>query len=151
MKTIFDCTTVEELKEFGTLKAVREEFLRHTPGKGGFKLNTYKGMLEAVTYIREATKMAYCEMTGQPAPEYSSPFFKGKAEEYIYYLTQTYGELRRKGLRYNHMHFVDPDAAKHWYWEIAKIIHPDNCKHPLAAEAMNGLRDVYDNMAHYKK
>lgn len=146
MKTIFDCTTIEELKEFGTLKAVREEFLQHTPSKGGFKLNTYKGMLEAVTYIREATKMAYCEMTGQPAPEYNSLFFKGKAEEYIYHLTQADGGTRCRALGITRILFHDPEKAKQWYREISKVVHPDNCNHPLAAEAMNEVTRLYKDM-----
>lgn len=73
-------------------------------------------------------------------------YFKSKADKYIYCLLELSGEQRMKQLKIYKSLYINKEAAKEWYMNIAKNIHPDICKSKKAAEAMAELRSIYNNM-----
>ena len=136
-KNILEVKTLEELKEFGKLVEVRKIFKEAAKGldvKG--KTNSWAGMLETV---KEAARLK--EEAG-----FEDPFFKSRAARLIFFLTQADGEMRMKELGVNRKHYTDKDYAKKWMTDLLKVIHPDVCRHPLAADATAEVNRIYEDM-----
>ena len=66
--------------------------------------------------------------------------------KYIFYLVELNGKLQLDFLGISFEHYKNKKVADKWHKEIAKIIHPDRCKHPKATEAMKALENLYKGM-----
>ena len=73
-------------------------------------------------------------------------YFKDKISKYIFYLVELNGKLQLDFLGISFEHYKNKKVADKWHKEIAKIIHPDRCKHPKATEAMKVLENLYKGM-----
>lgn len=73
-------------------------------------------------------------------------YFKSEADRIIYALLKLDGEQRLKELGVDRSHTKDLQKAKKWRNDLAKIIHPDICNHPEAAEASGKLTKLYEQM-----
>ncbi len=137
--------SIEELKSYGSLKEVRNEFEQLLGCEDiKFKMNTWENMYKSIRVIQKLLNI-------NGGIKYSSDkeddlYFKGTAEKYIYYLLELQGDERLKKLGVNKMHYVDKEIAAKWKKNIAKVIHPDNCHHIKAKEAMETLNKLYGEM-----
>ena len=66
--------------------------------------------------------------------------------KYMFYLVELNGKLQLDFLGISFEHYKNKKVADKWHKEIAKIIHPDRCKHPKATEAMKVLENLYKGM-----
>ena len=73
-------------------------------------------------------------------------YFRGEAERYIFFLLELDGKPRLDKLGVNLMHYKSKGVAEAWRAQIAKVIHPDICSHPLAGKAMTIFNDMYRGM-----
>ena len=101
---------------------------------------TYKKATKTIEAWMESHKAE------EPAVEYESPFFKDKASEVIFYLTQADGGMRMNYLQITKRHYYSKDLAKTWRDGLMKIVHPDNCRHPLAGRAAAEVTRIYEDM-----
>ena len=46
--------------------------------------------------------------------------------------------------------YINKDAAREWYMNIAKSIHPDICNSEKSAEAMAELTSIYNKMVKHE-
>jgi len=143
---IFTAKSISELKTCGKLKDVREQF-KSCIDSSKFKTNTWANMFESIKAAKEMAE----SITGKPVPETTQasgndPYFKGEAERYIFFLLEMDGEARKQKLKINRLNYSDKAYAKKWKDSIAKIVHPDNCKHPLAEAAYTELTEMYKGM-----
>lgn len=131
---IFEAKTLDELQTMGKLADVRGP-LKEMAAKYNIKVVTNKWILawEGIQAVKKAI-------------EDDDPFFKSKAARLIFFLTQADGEMRMKELGVNRKHFADKDYAKAWMTDLLKVVHPDNCKHPLAADATAEVNRIYRDM-----
>ena len=67
-------------------------------------------------------------------------------ESIISSLVNLDGKKRLDALRVTKKHYGKKTLAKTWRNDIAKLIHPDVCAHPLANQAMNQLNNLYESM-----
>lgn len=137
--------SIEELKKCGSLPLIREEF-RTLVGNEDFalKTDTWDSMLESIMKVQNLLKNF--EALQQKKEESKELYFKGEAEKYLFYLLELQGEERLNKLGVNKMHYVNKERANKWKNNIAKIIHPDNCHHEKAEEAMEVLNKLYEEM-----
>jgi hypothetical protein len=136
-KNILEVKTLEELKEFGKLVEVRKIFREAIKGlnyKG--RVNSWANMFESV---KEAAAL-------KEEVAFDDPFFKSRAARLIFFLTQADGEMRMKELGVNRKHYTDRDYAKKWMTDLLKVIHPDVCRHPYAADATAEVNRIYEDM-----
>lgn len=108
--------------------------------------NSTKGLLKKIINLREFINKAN-DVTVKE--ELDDGFFKSKAHEYIYYLTELDGDERINKLKIYKSHYLNKDAAKKWYREISKEIHPDKLverKLKNSERAMAELSAIYSEM-----
>ena len=137
MKDIFEAKSLEELKAIGKMAEVKVP-LKEAAEKYGVKIrvNSWDNVWGSIKAIKKAMEES----------AWDDPFFKSKAARLIFFLTQADGEMRMKELEVNRKHFADKDYAKAWMTNLLKIVHPDNCNHPLAAEAAAEVNRIYKDM-----
>jgi cell division protein FtsB len=75
-----------------------------------------------------------------------SDYFVSPQAEIVYSIIKLDGEQRLKALGINKSHFKDANKAKKWRNDIAKKVHPDKCAHPQAAQAMDEITAIFENM-----
>jgi FtsZ-binding cell division protein ZapB len=75
-----------------------------------------------------------------------SDYFVSPEAEIVYSIIKLDGEQRLKALGINKSHFKDSDKAKKWRNDLAMKVHPDKCAHPHAAEAMEEITALFENM-----
>lgn len=73
-------------------------------------------------------------------------YFKSEVDRIIYALLRLDGEQRLRELGVNKSHTRDLEKAKSWRNKLAKLIHPDVCKHPESVEASTELTNLYEQM-----
>lgn len=56
------------------------------------------------------------------------------------------GEARTDYLGIKEELYTNPAAARKWRDELIKRVHPDNCDHPKAAEAVREITRIYGRM-----
>jgi len=95
--------SVEELKEYGGLQQVREEF-KVLVGDEDFtlKTNTWDNMFKSVLLVQQL--LQNFDMLQQNRKENEELYFKGEAEKYLFYLLELQGEERLKKLGINKIH-----------------------------------------------
>lgn len=76
----------------------------------------------------------------------SQNYFKSLEDEYIFYLVELDGELRKEKLEINISLYKNKDKAKEWRNKLMNIIHPDKSNHPNATKASEVLNELYKNM-----
>lgn len=109
--------------------------------------NSTNGLLKKITNLRE-----FINKSGEIIKDEENSnedFFKSKAHEYIYYLTELDGEERINKLKIYKSHYLNKDVAKKWYREISKEIHPDKLigkKLKNLDKAMAELSAIYREM-----
>lgn len=89
------------------------------------------------------TALAWLEAS---RPAYTDPFFKDEAAKTIFYLLMMDSESRAKELGISARLFHDPGQAKEWRNRMIKIVHPDNCSHPMAAQATEKVMELFNGM-----
>jgi hypothetical protein len=96
----------------------------------------------------ERLKAENAELKQQLAAAQSSEsdYFVSPTAETIYQVIKLDGEQRLKALGINKSHYKDADKAKKWRNDIAMKVHPDKCAHPHAAEAMDEITAIFENM-----
>ena len=77
---------------------------------------------------------------------YDNIYFKSKANEYIYYLVELYGEVQKEKLNIKLVHYKSKEKAKKWRDNIIDIIHPNKSTHPDATKAYSVLDEIYREM-----
>lgn len=75
------------------------------------------------------------------------PFFKDASAKAIFFLLYGSGEMRGRELGISIELYRNQDAAKAWHRKMIKLVHPDNCSHPLAAKATQEVTRMYKRMA----
>lgn len=75
------------------------------------------------------------------------PVFKDASAKAIFYLLYASGEMRTAELGITTSLYRDKDAAKAWHRRMVKLVHPDNCNHPMAARATQEVTRMYKRMA----
>ena len=75
------------------------------------------------------------------------PFFKDASSKAIFFLLYASGEMRTSELGITTELYKDKDAAKAWHRKMIKLVHPDNCTHPMAAQATQEVTRMYKRMA----
>jgi hypothetical protein len=152
--------TIEDLKGLGSYHQVRQTIHSWLGKNLTFKANGWEDLLKAVKRIQSLPG----EELVQPMSDYSvqptedsnygetvssdetTLYFKSEAARIIYALVELDEEYRLKELGIDKSYYGDSDKAKKWRNKLAKIIHPDQCKHPKAALATTQLTQLYKNM-----
>ncbi|MBE9235558.1 hypothetical protein IQ227_05770 [Anabaena aphanizomenioides LEGE 00250] len=137
--------TLEELQTLGSFKEVRQDVQNSLGNTLGLKAKSWQNLWESIQAIQNLIS----EQLGQQNQENTttnisildedSLYFKSEASRIIYALVELDQKYRLKELRVNQSHYQDADKARQWRNELAKIIHPDICKHPKAALATSKL------------
>ena len=76
----------------------------------------------------------------------ADPFFKDEASKVIFFLLYGEGELRTSTLGITVELYKNQELAKTWYRDMVKLVHPDNCSHPLAAKAFMEVNRIHKRM-----
>lgn len=150
----YEVKNVDELKEIGKLITVKKEInkdIRRITGKkdisGFIKMgsNSWKNQYDKIIALK---KIAFelSDNNEEIIENTNSGYFKNDACRYIFCLLELSGEERMKQLKIYKSLYINKEAAKEWYRNIAKAIHPDSCKEERAGEAMAELASIYDKM-----
>lgn len=73
-------------------------------------------------------------------------YFKDEASKVIFALIYLDKQIRTQVLDIDQSLYESKEKAKKWRDNLAKIIHPDNCQHSRANDAMAKLNDFYRRM-----
>ena len=151
----YEVKNVDELKEIGKLNVVIREInkdIRRITGKkdisGFIKMgsNSWKNQYDKITALKKIVKELGDNNVEALSNESNSGYFRNEASRYIFCLLELSGEERMKQLKIYKSLYINKEAAKEWYRNIAKVIHPDSCKEERAGEAMAELASIYDKM-----
>lgn len=152
----YEANSIEELKEIGTLRKVKIEInkdIRKLTGKknldGFIKMgsNSWRGQYDKILSLK---KIINVFNNSVQANEDNSSYFKSRADKYIFCLLELSGEERMKQLKIYRSLYINKDAAREWYMNIAKNIHPDICNSEKAQEAMAELTSIYNKMVKHE-
>lgn len=143
MENILSVKSEEELKSMGSLKEVRLELQSIVGNDIKLKMNTWEHLYNSILAVNNLVRKCSGE---KYIPKEDDLYFKSEAEKYIFFLLELEGEVRQRKLKINKMHYLNPQVAEKWRNNIAKIIHPDGCKHIEAEKAMIELNKLYQEM-----
>ena len=143
MENILSVKSVEELKSLGSLKEIRTELQYIIGDDIKIKMNTWENLYNGILSINGLIERCSGENIIRNEKDL---YFKSEAEKYIYFLLELDGEVQQRKLKINKMHYLNPQVAEKWRNTIAKIIHPDSCKHIKAEQAMAELNKLYQEM-----
>ena len=130
--------SIEELKQYGSIKLLRQDITEFMGEKHTIKGRSYEEIFKRIVEFKEvSTKLVRLTR---------NDYFVSDSDKYIFYLVELDGEDRFNKLQLTDTQFRERKAAKKWRDNIAKVIHPDCCHHPKANEAMNELTMLYDMM-----
>ena len=142
--------TIKELQAYGSFKDVRQRIQNSLGQRFSLKVRSWQELLEAVQRLQSLVSDSSIQLTQEiqaavVSDEYSL-YFNSEEARFIYALVELDGEQRLKELGVNKSYYRDFNKAKKWRNEVAKIIHPDVCKHPKATLAINKLTELFENM-----
>ena len=149
----YEAKSIEELREIGSLRTVKMEInkdIRKLTGKknldGFIKMGSrsWKGQYDKILALKKIINI-FNDNSVQ-ANENNESYFKSEADKYIFCLLELSGEERMKQLKIYKSLYINKDAAREWYMNIAKSIHPDICNSEKSAEAMAELTSIYNKM-----
>lgn len=141
--------TFEEFKRLGSYRNLRQEIKNSLGEKLYFKAKGWSDLWEVVQSIRklsEESPKKVQEFKITNTSDEKLMYFKSEADRIIYALLRLDGEQRLRELGVDKSYIKDVEKAKNWRNTLAKIIHPDVCKHPEAAEASTKLTKLYEQM-----
>ncbi len=139
----FSASSVEELKKCGKLKQVRAVIKEMFEPNIKIKANTWENLYKSINDLKKIIPYIPIETETKQT---NNLYFKGDAEKYIFFLLELDGKERSDRLGINKVHHIDKEVATQWRNKIAKIIHPDVCKHCKAEKAMAKLNEIYEGM-----
>lgn len=143
MENILSVKSEEELKSMGSLKALRLELQSIVGDDIKLKTDTWGHLYNSILAVNNLVERCSGESHIQKEGDL---YFKSEAEKYIFFLLELEGEVQQRKLKINKMHYLNPKVAEKWRNAIAKIIHPDSCKHVKAEQAMAELNKLYQEM-----
>ncbi len=142
---LFNAKSEEDLKNYGKLTDLRNELSNILGSDVKIKSNTWSSLFRSITSLKKVTQYIVGD-TGIANTKATDLYFKGEAERYIFLLLELDGKQRLDKLGVNRTHYSKKENAEKWRNEIAKIIHPDVCKHIQAERAMAELNEMYKEM-----
>jgi len=145
---IFEAKTVDELKKIGKLAEIRM-VLKAKAAELGIKVNTGSWILtfESIQKYNElAGNKGKVVPSGSVDAGFNDLYFKSEAAKTIFYLLVMSGEARTDYLGIDERLYEDASAARKWRDRLIKIVHPDNCDHPKAQEAVKEITRIYGRM-----
>ncbi len=149
----FLVSSVEELKKYGKCREIaksirqdfgaiiQQEFSNDIKIRGNTWENLYKDICTLKKLLNSIITTNQSEST-----QSDNLYFKGDAEKYIFFLLELDGKEHSNKLEINKLHFLDKGVATKWRNDIAKIIHPDTCRHIRAQQATAKLNELYNGM-----
>lgn len=142
--------TLDDLKACGSFNELRQQIKESLGEKLSLKFGSWEDMFCAVQELRDFVTKA-CGTISENNDESketdtNSLYFQSDAARIIYALLELDGEQRLKELGIDKSYTKDLEKAKSWRNNIAKVIHPDVCKHPNASEASIKLTKLYERM-----
>ena len=153
----YEAKSIEELREIGSLRTVKMEInkdIRKLTGKknldGFIKMGSrsWKGQYDKILALKKIINI-FNDNSVQ-ANENNESYFKSEADKYIFCLLELSGEERMKQLKIYKSLYINKDAAREWYMNIAKNIHPDICNSKRSVEAMAELTSIYNKMVKHE-
>ena len=135
--------SVEELKKCGKLADLRKEIIDALGDNISVKSKSWADFYSSLAALQKLAVHA-AGAAGKKPPK--DLYFRGEAEKYIFYLLELDGKERLDKLAVSRLHYAKKDIAEKWKNKIAKAIHPDVCKHPLAEKATAQLNGMYQEM-----
>lgn len=142
--------SLEELKACGSFNELRQKIKDRLGDKINLKFSSWEELFCALQdlkdFVAKANEIITQDDDKSEATSTSSLYFQSDAARIIYALLELDGEQRLKALGINKSHTKDLEKAKSWRKNLAKIIHPDVCKHPNASEASTKLTKIYEQM-----
>lgn len=150
----YEASSPEDLKTLGKLKTVKSMInkdIREIIGKqkidSFIKMgsNSWKGVFDKIQYLKKIG-LVVAENNGQSIGCNDKKYFLNESTKYIYYLLELEGETRMRKLNINRTHYRNKEAAKMWYYDIVRKIHPDTNRDARAVEAMAELTSIYNKM-----
>lgn len=139
---LFKVKSLEELKTLGKFRELVTKFKEAIGNDKKINLRSWQALYEAICDYQQAKKSK--TLKGKKVE--NSPYFLSKETEIIFYLMELDGEIRVKKLGLTKSHYNNKKKATKWRNDIAKLIHPDKCTHPMAAEATSKLNSIYKEM-----
>lgn len=153
----YEANSIEELKKIGNLRTVKMEInkdIKKLTGRknldGFVKMgsNSWKGQYDKIVALKKIINVF--NDNGVQASENNLNYFKSEADKYIFCLLELDGEERMKQLKIYKSLYVNKNAAREWYMNIARNIHPDTCKLEKSVEAMAELTSIYNKMVKHE-
>lgn len=142
--------TIEDLKQLGSYRKMRHEIKNSLGERIYFKAKSWEDLWEVVQSIRKlklsGQLLEKLEESQANISDENLMYFKSEVDRIIYALLRLDGEQRLRELGVNKSHTRDLEKAKSWRNRLAKIIHPDVCKHPESVEASTKLTQLYEQM-----
>ena len=158
----YEAKSIDDLKEIGTLRTVKIEInkdIRKLTGKknldGFIKMgsNSWKGQYDKILALKKIINIFEVDdvqANNDVQSNNNEGYFKSEADKYIFCLLELSGEERMKQLKIYKSLYINKDAAREWYMNIAKSIHPDICNSEKSAEAMAELTSIYNKMVKHE-
>ncbi|MBX9138341.1 MULTISPECIES: hypothetical protein [unclassified Clostridium] len=163
----YEASSIEELKQIGNLKVVKMEInkdIKRITGRskleGFIKMgsSSWKGQYEKILSLKKIiNNFNGSDINGYNRKEYLGQandinfnYFKSEADKYIFCLLELSGEERMRQLKIYKSLYVNKEAAREWYMNIAKSIHPDICSCEKSVEAMAELTSIYNKMVKHE-
>jgi hypothetical protein len=145
-----EAETLEDLKQLGSYRKMREEITNRLGNRIYFKARGWADLWEVVQSIRQLKLSGRLpqeiERYQASTSDENLMYFKSEADRIIYALLRLDGEKRLRELGINKSHTRDLEKAKSWRNQLARLIHPDVCKHPESVEASAELAHLYKQM-----
>lgn len=139
---LFKVKSVEELKKIGKFKDVVTQFKDGMDNNEKVNTRSWQSLYDAISDYQKSLK----NKRAKDSKQETSSYFLSKEAEIIFYLIELDGEERVKKLGLTKTHFNNKKKATKWRNDIEKIINPDKCNHPMAAEAKSKLDSIYKEM-----
>lgn len=135
--------SVEELKALGKFNTVKKEIKDDLldkvdiSGRGWDEL--YSNVVQFKFIIENANKAMQSER------EINS-YFYSEGHEYIYYLVELNGDIKKNNLGINKNLYTNKKKAKEWKDRISKKIINEATDHPNLNRALEELNNIYQEM-----
>ncbi|MGL5313317.1 MAG: hypothetical protein ACRC92_08715 [Peptostreptococcaceae bacterium] len=135
--------SVEELKALGKFNTVKKEIKDDLldkvdiSGRGWDEL--YSNIVQFKFIIENTNKAMQSER------EINS-YFYSEGHEYIYYLVELNGDIKKNNLGINKNLYTNKKKAKEWKDRISKKIINEATDHPNLNEALEELNNIYQEM-----
>lgn len=145
-----EAKTLEDIKACGSFSELRQQIKESLGERIKLKFHNWETLFYAIQELKDFITKANGTISQKDdeseAESTTSLYFQSDAAQVIYALLELDGEQRLKELGIDKSCAKDLEKAKSWRNNLAKIIHPDVCKHPNASEASIKLTKLYKQM-----